>query len=41
MMSISANKIAVFIDGANLYTTGKTRGFDVEFKSLLEKFQIR
>jgi hypothetical protein len=27
-MSFSRNNIALFIDGANLYATGKTLGFD-------------
>ncbi|MBR0749188.1 NYN domain-containing protein, partial [Bradyrhizobium japonicum] len=32
-MSPSAtNKIALFIDGANLYATAKTLGFDIDYK---------
>jgi uncharacterized LabA/DUF88 family protein len=34
-MSRTGNKIAVFIDGANLYSTTKTLGFDIDFKKLL------
>jgi len=37
----SADKIAVFIDGANLYATAKTLGFDVDYKRLLREFQSR
>jgi len=40
-MSSSSNKIALFIDGANLYATGKTLGFDVDYKRLLKEFQSR
>ena len=28
-MSPASNKIALFIDGANLYSTAKTLGFDI------------
>src|SRR5664279_5609738 len=34
-------RIALFIDGANLYATAKTLGFDVDFKRLLHEFQSR
>jgi uncharacterized LabA/DUF88 family protein len=37
----SSNKIAVFIDGANLYATAKTLGFDIDYKRLLKEFQSR
>src|SRR6266704_606397 len=40
-MSSSSNKIALFIDGANLYATAKTLGFDIDYKRLLEEFQSR
>jgi uncharacterized LabA/DUF88 family protein len=36
-----ASKIAVFIDGANLYATAKTLGFDIDFKRLLKEFNSR
>ena len=32
-------KIALFIDGANLYATAKSLGFDIDYKRLLEEFQ--
>ena len=31
-----SNKIALFIDGANLYATAKTLGFDIDYKRLLK-----
>jgi uncharacterized LabA/DUF88 family protein len=37
----SSNKIALFIDGANLFSTAKTLGFAVDFKRLLTEFQSR
>ena len=40
-MSSSSNKIALFIDGANLYATSKTLGFDIDYKRLLKEFQSR
>lgn len=40
-MSVSNNKIALFIDGANLYATAKTLGFDIDYKKLLKEFQSR
>src|SRR5215467_8742393 len=40
-MSSSSNKIALFIDGANLYATAKTLGFDIDYKRLLAEFQGR
>src|SRR5271155_42649 len=36
-----ASKIAIFIDGANLYATAKTLGFVIDFKRLLKEFQSR
>ncbi len=32
-------KIALFIDGANLYATSKALGFDIDYKALLTTFQ--
>ncbi len=32
-------RIALFIDGANLYATAKSLGFDVDYKRLLKEFQ--
>src|SRR5664279_6101696 len=40
-MSSPSNKIALFIDGANLYATAKTLGFDIDYKRLLKEFQSR
>jgi uncharacterized LabA/DUF88 family protein len=40
-MAFSPNNIALFIDGANLYATGKTLGFDIDYKRLLTEFQCR
>src|SRR5438445_12812407 len=40
-MSSSSNKIALFIDGANLYATAKALGFDIDYKRLLQEFQSR
>jgi uncharacterized LabA/DUF88 family protein len=40
-MPSASNKIALFIDGANLYATAKTLGFDIDYKRLLKEFQSR
>ena len=32
-------KTALFIDGANLYATAKSLGFDIDYKRLLKEFQ--
>jgi len=34
-------KIALFIDGANLYATAKALGFDIDYKRLLQEFQAK
>jgi uncharacterized LabA/DUF88 family protein len=34
-------KVAVFIDGANLYATSKSLGFDIDYRKLLKEFQSR
>ena len=36
-----SDKIAVFIDGANLYATAKALGFDIDYRRLLKEFQGR
>src|ERR1700759_5608725 len=36
-----SGRIALFIDGANLYGTTKALGFDIDYKRLLEEFQRR
>ena len=40
-MSERSNRIALFIDGANLRATAKALGFDVDFKRLLREFETR
>jgi uncharacterized LabA/DUF88 family protein len=40
-MSSSLGKIALLIDGANLYATSKTLGFDIDYRRLLKEFQSR
>lgn len=40
-MSNTNERIALFIDGANLYATAKTLGFDIDYKKLLKEFQAR
>jgi len=38
---LPSDRIAVFIDGANLYSTCKALGFDIDYKRLLREFQSR
>jgi len=40
-MSESSERIALFIDGANLHATAKALGFDIDYKRLLAEFQRR
>ena len=35
------DRIALFIDGANLYATAKALGFDIDYKRLLKEFDSR
>ena len=35
------DRIALFIDGANLYSASKSLGFDIDYKKLLEEFRKR
>ena len=37
--SVRSYKIALFIDGPNLFATAKTLGFDIDYKRLLKEFQ--
>ncbi|RCS23239.1 NYN domain-containing protein [Phyllobacterium salinisoli] len=37
----SREKIALFVDGANLYAASKTLGFDIDYRKLLKAFQKR
>ena len=39
MSTPNSNRIVLLIDGANLYATAKTLGFDVDYKRLLKEFQ--
>ena len=34
-------KVALFIDGANLYATSRALGFDIDYRRLLQNFQKR
>ena len=36
-----SKRIALFIDGANLYATAKALGFDIDYRRLLTEFQTR
>jgi uncharacterized LabA/DUF88 family protein len=37
-MPFRLNKLALFIDGPNLYATAKALGFEIDYKRLLEEF---
>jgi uncharacterized LabA/DUF88 family protein len=41
MPTSASEKIAVFIDGANLYATSRGLGADIDYKRLLKEFQSR
>src|SRR6266704_3673196 len=41
IMEPKTEKMALFIDGANLYATAKSLGFDSDYKRLLSEFQSR
>ena len=38
-MSETHSRIALFIDGANLYATARALGFDIDYRNLLREFQ--
>jgi uncharacterized LabA/DUF88 family protein len=40
-MPRDGTRLALFIDGANLYAAAKTLGFDIDFKRLLTEFRSR
>jgi uncharacterized LabA/DUF88 family protein len=40
-MPRDGTKLALFIDGANLYAAARTLGFDIDFKRLLTEFRSR
>jgi uncharacterized LabA/DUF88 family protein len=37
----TSERIALFIDGANLYATSKTLGFDIDYRRLLKEYQTK
>ena len=39
MLVYPNERIALFIDGANLYATSKSLGFDIDYRRLLENFR--
>ena len=39
MFVYESERLALFIDGANLYATSKSLGFDIDYKRLLEHFR--
>jgi uncharacterized LabA/DUF88 family protein len=41
MLVYPTERVALFIDGANLYATSKSLGFDIDYKRLLEYFRSR
>lgn len=38
---MAGERIAVFIDGANLYATAKALAFDIDYRKMLKEFQAR
>jgi len=40
-MSVSSNKLALFIDGPNFYATAKALAIDVDYKRILTEFESR
>ena len=40
-MEPKTEKMALFVDGANLYATARSLGFDIDYKRLLSEFQSR
>jgi uncharacterized LabA/DUF88 family protein len=40
-MARDGTTLALFIDGANLHSSAKTLGFDIDYKRLLNEFQSR
>ena len=41
MVSYPDERIALFIDGANLYSAARSLGFDIDYKRLLDHFAGR
>jgi uncharacterized LabA/DUF88 family protein len=40
-MTAPSERIAIFIDGANLHASARTLGFDIDYRRLLEEFRGR
>jgi uncharacterized LabA/DUF88 family protein len=40
-MPRDGTRLALFIDGANLYAATRALGFDIDYKCLLKEFQSR
>ena len=40
-MTNTQERIALFIDGANLYATAKSLGFDIDYRKMLKEYQSR
>ena len=40
-MPTSRDKLALFIDGVNLYATAKALGFEIDYRKLLQEFRSR
>ena len=40
-MPFKSNRIAIFIDGANLHATARALGFEIDYKRLLNEFENR
>jgi len=40
-MTNTQERIALFIDGANLYATAKSLGFDIDYRKMLKEYQGR
>lgn len=40
-MSHKQERIALFIDGANLYATAKALGFDIDYRKMLKEYESR
>ena len=41
MAFYKSERLALFIDGANLYSAGKTLGVEVDYRKLLDEFRRR
>lgn len=41
MLFYPEERLAIFIDGANLFSTAKTLGFDIDYRRLLALFAAK